>query len=286
MDENRYHELLGAKARWWHAAIHGLILILALGGATAVGLFVCSTLPVAQQWLFADEGELLFPVESNAIVLGPAFLLSLPSLHWLITALLRVFPVTGYACDYYEVHYLHIPDFSGYLTVVRRVHRTVLALLLLCSLLCVLCLHYYVRVDSSGIYYSPFLSFYERHYSWDELQSVKVYAAFYAENGRLPRVSPSMDASFGDVVKDLWQEGGLGSPDAQSLIAFVDLAHRWSDAQIVVRIYPGKTMEEALHEACGPAKRETIEAVFAHLQGMCSEPDEADSGSGDPAEQE
>jgi hypothetical protein len=270
--------LLTAKPAWYHVLIHVVTSTLALAGAVAGSIYLVARLTHVQRYLFAEKGDLLFSIGSNLNAGGTCFVPLMVGLYWLVISLFRVFPATTFVVEYYEVKRVRADSFDRYLARRRGWWLLVGCIVTVSTVFCALSLRHYVRVNDSGIYFSPFFSLQEEHYGWDSLKSVNVCAELGTENGKPSNFSPKLEVTFGDVKKDLWQKGGLGSPDARSLISFIDLAVRKSVVPVMVSRFPKETTDYALRELCNDTKRETIEAVYKHLDeppGAAAEPAES-----------
>jgi hypothetical protein len=230
-----------------------------------------------QRYLFAEKGDLLFSIGSNLNAGGMCLVPLMVGFSWLVISLFRVFPATAFVVEYYAASRRLASSFAQYLEFRRLWLWFATCVVTVSTVLCALSLRHYVRVNDSGIYFSPFFSLQEEHYGWDSLKSVNVCAELGTENGKPSNFSPKLEVTFGDVKKDLWQKGGLGSPDARSLISFIDLAVRESVVPVMVSRFPKETTDYALRELCSDTKREMIEAVYKHL-------DEAPGAAAEPAE--
>ena len=199
-------------------------------------LFFMMYLPLLQNYIYGEHNDFVFPVYSIYIFpVSACFTLLFAEL--LVRELLITIPKIKNIFAYKKESNLKSEE-KYYREMNIRLNIFITILFVIALFFSIVSFPVHVRINNdTGLFYTKIFTLKEKNYSWDKLESVLVHPGKKS-------LSPEMLLEFDGHKLDIWNGAGLGSPDSKMLIETIDMIHRNTELEIVVKnSFTGKMMD-------------------------------------------
>ena len=116
----------------------------------------------------------------------------------------------------------------------------------------------HLRISTDGIYFTKYLSYKEKYYSYEDIESVSVYLEM--SKGKNPYLMPQAVIKFGEYEENIWK----WNSDAEEILRSVTLLTNNGVKLILSNKFDERILYE-LNNNCTQEKREQILVVFGNL---------------------
>jgi flagellar basal body-associated protein FliL len=250
------------------------ILILVLYCASLVYFMLKSSeiFTVIQKSIFNRNNDIFFAIYSNAFFFIPFSFFLMFFLYNAIFLLINLLPIFKNTLKWIEVintkgKYSYYLDYNIFTKKKKRNLIITIIVLFITSLFSLFLLFVHLRINDNGLYYTKFLSFRENKYEWSELSAVLITCDYeILDNGQRRNLLPKMELQFANNTVEIWQNAGIGSPDANEIIKTIDMIKNETNISINVGISFDETMYDILNNHTRENKKDNIERVLLYLK--------------------
>jgi hypothetical protein len=230
---------------------------------------ICSAI---QKMLFKKDGDIFFSISSNAYFLIPFSMFLMCGLYYIIFFFMKSIPVLENTRKWIEIinikgkHNRHL-DYDSYTKKKKRYNIIIISIIILSCVYSIFLIVVHLRINNNGIYYTKYFSLLERKYLWDDLSSVSVYFKYeILDNGKRQNILPKMELQFSENNVELWQNAGIGSPNADTLIYTMEMIKKKTNVNINAETELNETLLNILNNFTEENKRVNIEKVLNYIK--------------------
>jgi hypothetical protein len=252
--------------------VYVLILFLYCSGLVYFILKSSDIFTSIQKCIFNRNNDIFFSISSNAFFFIPFSFFLMFSLYDAIFLLINPLSIFENTLKWIEVintkgKYSHYLDYDMFIKKKKRILIITIIVLFVSSLFSLCLLFVHLRINDNGLYYTKFFSFKEKKYEWSELSDVLINCNYeILDNGRRMNLLPKLELHFANNTVEIWQNGGIGSPDANEIIKTMEMIKSNTNILINVNISFDETMYNIFNNYTEKNKKDNIEKILKYLK--------------------